>query len=505
MSRSKWKLMDGGRRSEKSAPMQVSGVALVLETGQLMKKYKNQVEEQEDFRLERNAAGRALGDRAGFARGVAISEIEPDSIAAELGLSVGDRLLEIDGVKASDILQLKRADLNPSMSITIASGDQITKYDIEKDISESLGLGFDAELFDGVNRCVNKCPFCFVDQLPPRVKGEANLRRTLYVRDDDFRLSFMHGHYITLTNLSDADFGRIVEENLSPLCVSVHATDPATRIKMVGNPSGGQIISRLEWLIERGITVNTQIVLCPGINDGAQLDQSIRELMALYPGVESMAIVPTGLTKFMPAERGLRTVRPDEAAQILDQITPYQQFARKKFGVKFVYGSDEMYLLAGRPMPRASFYDGFPQFANGVGTIRAFLDEVERVRKRKTKIGKAPKITLVTGELASPALNELASALTERNLAQASVATIQNTYWGGNVACAGLIMGSEILTQLKGCELGEMTFLPPDSIDNQRRTLDDLTLDVLSVQLGSQVRSDATGPAQLANFLGRAG
>ncbi len=469
-----------------------------------MKKYKNQVEEQEDFRLERNAAGRALGQGAGSGRGVEISEVEPDSIAEELGLQVGDRLLEIDGARATDILQLKRADLNETISLTIASGETVTKYDIEKDISESLGLGFDAELFDGVKRCVNKCPFCFVDQLPPRIKGETNLRRTLYVRDDDFRLSFMHGHYITLTNLSGADFTRIVEEKLSPLCVSVHATDPATRIKMVGNPSGGQIIERLQWLIERGITINSQIVLCPGINDGEQLDRSIRDLMELYPGVESMAIVPTGLTKFMPAERGLRTVRPDEAAQILDQITPYQQMARKKFGVKFVYGSDEMYLLAGRPMPRASFYDGFPQFANGVGTIRSFLDDVEKVRKRRQKVGKAPRITIVTGALASPALNELASALTERNLALANVATIENTYWGGNVACAGLIMGSEILTQLKGRDMGDMVFLPPDSIDNQRRTLDDLTLDVLSNQLGAPVRSDMHGPADLANFLGRA-
>ncbi|PQV63135.1 putative radical SAM enzyme, TIGR03279 family [Abditibacterium utsteinense] len=468
-----------------------------------MKKYKNQVEENEEIRIERNQEGRAGGDRESFARGVAISEIEPESIAFELGLAPGDRLLEIDGERARDVLQLKKADLGEKISLTVASGDVVTKYDIEKDISESLGLGFDSELFDGVRRCVNKCPFCFVDQLPPRVKGETNLRRTLYVRDDDYRLSFLHGHYITLTNLTDVDFERIIEEKLTPLCVSVHATDPATRIKMVGNPSGGQIIERLQFLIANGIQVNTQIVLCPEINDGEQLDRSISDLMALYPGVESMAIVPTGLTKFMPAERGLRTVRSDEAARILDQIEPYQKLAKKKFGVKFVYGSDEMYLLANRPMPRASFYDGYPQYANGVGTIRAFLDEVEKVRKRRAKTGKAPKITLVTGGLAAPAIRELAGALKERNLADASVAQIENTYWGGNVACAGLIMGSEILTQLKGRDLGEMTFLPPDSIDNHNRTLDDITLDVLSKQLGSAVRSDAHGPAQLANFFGR--
>lgn len=468
-----------------------------------MKKYKNQVEENEGFRLDRNEAGREIGDRENFARGVAIAEVEADSVAEELGLQVGDRLLEIDGQRARDVLQLKKADLGEKVTLTVASGDQITKYDIEKDVAESLGLGFDAELFDGVKRCTNKCPFCFVDQLPPRVKGAPNLRRTLYVRDDDYRLSFLHGHYITLTNLRDEDFERIIEEKLSPLCVSVHATDPETRIKMVGNPSGGQIMERLQFLIANGIQVNAQIVLCPEINDGEQLDRSISDLMTLYPGVESVAVVPAGLTKFMPEERGLRTVRPDEANVLLEQIKRFQVAARKRWGVRFVYGSDEMYLLAGQEMPRASFYDGYPQYANGVGTIRSFLDDVTKIRRRQQKTGVAPKITLVTGELAAPALRELAAALKDRNLADARVAEIKNTYWGGNVACAGLIMGSEVLTQLRGSDVGEMVFLPPDAVDNQNRMLDDVTLDMLSKQLGTVVRCDAAGPLQLATLLGR--
>ncbi|RYG71115.1 DUF512 domain-containing protein [bacterium] len=469
-----------------------------------MKKYKNQVEENEGFRIDRNVAGREAGDREAFTRGVAITEIEPDSVADELGLQVGDQLLEIDGVRARDVLQLKKADLGEKITLTIASGDVITQYDIEKDITESLGLGFDSELFDGVKRCANKCPFCFVDQLPPRIKGGNNLRRTLYVRDDDYRLSFLHGHYITLTNLKQEDYDRIIEEKLTPLCVSVHATDPATRIRLVGNASGGQIIERLKYLIDNGITVNSQIVLSPEINDGWILDKSIEDLMDLYPGVESMAVVPTGLTKFMPAERGLRTVRPDEADRILDQIEPYQKEARKRFGVKFVYGSDEMYLLAGRPMPSATFYDGYPQYANGVGTIRAFLDEIAKVRRRKMKIGRAPKITMVTGGLAAPAIRELADALRERNLADAQVAEIKNTYWGGNVACAGLIMGSELLTQLRGRDLGEMVFLPPDAIDGQKRTLDDIPVETLAKQWGTIVRHDAHGPSDMANIFGRA-
>ena len=229
------------------------------------RKYKNQVEEQELVRIERDEARRAAGLGDLMRQGVEISEIEPDSIAEELGLQPGDRLLEIDGQRARDIIQLKKADLNEIINLTVLTGDEIAQFDIEKDVVESIGIGVDSELFDGVTRCTNKCPFCFVDQLPPRVKGGDNLRRTLYVRDDDYRLSFLHGHYITLTNLKAHDYERIIEEKLTPLCVSVHATDPATRIKMVGNKTGGDIMERLKYLNDNGIRVNAQIVLMSGL------------------------------------------------------------------------------------------------------------------------------------------------------------------------------------------------------------------------------------------------
>jgi putative radical SAM enzyme (TIGR03279 family) len=468
-----------------------------------MKKYKNQVEENEGFRHQRNEAGREQGNREEYTRGVAIAEIEPGSVAEELGLVPGDHLVAIDGERARDVLQLKKADLRENVTLTISSGTGITHYQIEKDVAESLGIGVDAELFDGVKRCTNKCPFCFVDQLPPRVKGEENLRRTLYVRDDDFRLSFLHGHYITLTNLSDADFERIIEEKLSPLCVSVHATDPETRIRMVGNPTGGNIMERLRFLIDNGIQINAQIVLCPGINDRNQLDKSIEDLMSLYPGVESMAVVPVGLTRFMPQDRGMRVLTFNEARDVLRQLRPWQKMARDKWGINFVYASDEMYLLAGEDMPGASFYDGFPQYANGVGTIRSFLDDVSKLKRRKVQTGEAPRVTLVTGSLAAPALRTLAGVLKEKNIADAYVAEIQNTYWGGNVACAGLIMGQEVLAQLKDFDCGEYVFLPPDAVDNQGRMLDDITLEMMSRKLNTTVRCDAIGPVQLANILSR--
>jgi len=465
-----------------------------------MKKYKNQVEENEQSRIARNISRR----EGRPTRGATLTEIEPDSLAAELGIEVGSRLIQIDDKPVRDAIQLKMADVSERISLTVIQPNGTPQiFDIEKDAFEPLGFSSDAELFDGVTRCQNKCPFCFVDQLPPRIKNAPNLRRTLYVRDDDYRLSFLHGHYITLTNLSDEDYARIVEEKLSPLCVSVQATDPATRVKMLGNKSAGNIIERLEFLISHGIQINAQIVLCPGINDKEQLNRSVRDLMKLWPGVESVAVVPVGLTKFMPENRGMQVVKPDEAREILAQLKPLQKECSAKFGARFVYASDEVYFLAGQDLPRASFYDGFPQYANGVGITRAFLDEVNQLRRKKVRpnSGVLSKITLVTGSLAAPALRELASAITEKGLAQARVAEIKNTFWGGNVACAGLLMGEEVLQQLRNEERADTIFLPPDAVDNQNRMLDDITLSQMSAELKTDVRCDATGPLHLAQLL----
>jgi putative radical SAM enzyme (TIGR03279 family) len=475
-----------------------------------MKKYKNQVEENEQFRIDRNETERILGlrgrpsDGGRRTEGAVLTEIERGSIAEELGIEAGARLIQINDKPVRDAIQLRMADVSERISLTVIQPNgQPQIYDIEKDAFEPLGMGTDAELFDGVTRCKNKCPFCFVDQLPPRLKQAKNLRRTLYVRDDDYRLSFMHGHYITLTNLSDQDYQRIIEEKLSPLCVSVQATDPATRIRMLGNSSAGDIMDRLKFLIDNGIQINAQIVLCPGINDEEQLDRSVSDLMTLWPGVESVAVVPVGLTKFMPSDRGMHVVKPDEARRIVAQLKPWQAKCQDQLDSRFVYASDEMYLLAGIPMPPAPFYDDFPQYTNGVGLIRAFIDEVQKVRRRKYRtLGhNAPRITIVTGSLAAPSLRKLASALTEKNLAKAEVVEVVNTFWGGNVACAGLLMGEEVLSQLRGRDIGDYLFLPPDAVDNQNRMLDDINLTQISQELGVKVRCDATGPIQMADLL----
>ncbi len=486
---------------------------MLLHPSNVIKKYKNQVEENEDVRIARNQNERATATRPANARakdggrrteGAILTEIEAGSIAEELGLQAGDRVLEINDKPVRDAIQLKMADASERVTLTVLQNGQAQIFDIEKDTFEPIGMSANAELFDGVTRCQNKCPFCFVDQLPPRIKNAKNLRRTLYVRDDDYRLSFLHGHYITLTNLSDDDYARIIEEKLSPLCVSVQATDPATRIKMLGNKSAGDIMERLRFLIENGIQINAQIVLCPEINDRAQLDNSIEDLMTLWPGVESVAVVPVGLTKFMPDNRGMRTVRSEEARQIIEQIKPHQTRCQEKLGARFVYASDEMYLLSGDALPPTKFYDGFPQYANGVGLMRSFLDDVNKVRRRKYRVLDSqtrPKITLVTGSLAAPALRQLADALNERGLAQARVREVVNTFWGGNVACAGLLMGEEVLDQLRGEDCGDLIFLPPDAVDAKGRMLDDITIAEMSAQLKTPIRHDAHGPLDLADLL----
>lgn len=469
---------------------------------EVLKKYKNQVEENEAVRIGRNA-------NTQLRRGAIIAEVAAGSIAEELGIRPGEALLEINDEKARDAIQLKLADAGENVTLTLIGEDgQTHRYEIEKDAFEPLGIFINAELFDGVTRCTNKCPFCFVDALPPRVKsaqlplGQSNLRRTLYVRDDDFRLSFLHGHYITLTNLKDEDYARIINEKLSPLCVSVHATDPATRIKMVGNKSGGDILQRLEYLIENGITVNAQIVLCPGMNDGEILERSINDLKKLWPGVESLAVVPIGLTKYLPASRGLSSVAPAIAREVLKQLKPHQKECAQNFGAHWVYASDEMYLLANERVPSAGFYDGYPQFANGVGVIRSFRDEIKLLRRRQPRIkNQSPRITMVTGKLAAPVLRELAQVLDEKNLAQANIIEIESTFWGGNVACAGLVMAQEILAQVNPAEVGDFLFLPPDAVDAQNRMLDDVTLEELGVKLNTLARCDANGPLQMAAIL----
>jgi NifB/MoaA-like Fe-S oxidoreductase len=373
-----------------------------------------------------------------------------------------------------------------------------------------------------IRRCTNKCEFCFVTQSP------RGMRRTVYIKDDDYRYSFLFGHFVTLTNLKDQDWERIEEQHLSPLYVSVHATELELRRKLLVKKDAPDVLEQIRWLGERGIAVHTQLVLLPGLNDGFHLETSLRDLTDLFPTVQSVSLVPIGLTRFHPGK--LRTYRPDEATPILDQVEPWRDRCRRELGLTFIYPSDEWYLLAERRVPPAAEYDGFGQIENGVGMVRHFLDEWDRIKyqisnrkyqisntkyqipngKSKTPNPQSPTLrlgsgrvsnlqgsraTLVCGELAAPVLRQVVDELNELTGSQVRVVPIVNN-WYGVVTVSGLLTGRDVVEKLKGGVgtgdntpvPGEMVLLPRVMFDNSGQvTLDDMTPDQIQAALGTPV------------------
>ncbi len=437
-------------------------------------------------------------------KGAFVVSVETGSIAEEVGIVPGTELLLIDGEPPRDAIDFQWAEAMPSLTLTVRSPDGVEReIEIEKDADEPLGISFATDLFDGLKRCNNHCPFCFLDQLP---KG---LRRTLYVKDDDYRLSFLYGHYVTLTNMKEKDFERILQLRLSPLYVSVHATAPEVRRRCLGNPKAAPIVPILRRLIDGGIELHTQVVLTPGINDGEALTQTVRDLASLFPGVQSLSIVPVGLTKFMPAQRGLRLVSSEEARQVIQQVHTWQRTFRPKFGVNFVYASDEMYLLAGEQLPAAAAYDEYPQYSNGVGMARVFLDELAEVKGSGFRVqgsGKishpsSPRVTLVTGALAAPFVQQLSDFLNESGIATSQVFVIRNDTLGETCTVAGLLTGQDILHQLRGRELGDIVFLPRYAVNEEGSFLDEMTVAQLEQELGVKCNASTYGPRGVVESL----
>ena len=303
-----------------------------------------------------------------------ISAVRRNSLAENAGIKAGEKLCAVNGVSVHDIIELSYLVADEQIVLTIEDSEcRQRQIVIEKYTDEELGLEFEAAVFDGVTTCYNNCVFCFVDQMIP------GMRESLYVRDDDYRLSFLYGNFITLTNMKEEDFEQIIKTHMSPLYISVHATRPEVRCQMMNNRFAGELMSKINRLVEAGISIHTQIVCCPGYNDGEVLEQTYRDLEALAPMVETMAVVPVGITKHREHLTPMRLFSKPEAAAIVDKVTVWQQECREKFGKSFVYLGDEFYLLAEKQLPDASWYDGFPQIENGIGLSRSFIDEWQQI------------------------------------------------------------------------------------------------------------------------------
>ena len=423
-----------------------------------------------------------------------IKEIIPHSIAEELEIMPGDRVLAINGQKIEDIFdyQFLTEDTYVEVLIENEQGEQwIAEVDKEED--EDLGIIFDNGLMDEYRSCHNKCIFCFIDQMPQ------GMRDTLYFKDDDSRLSFLQGNYVTLTNMSEHDIDRIIQYHLSPINISFQTMNPHLRCKMLNNRFAGEALKKVDRLYEAGISMNGQIVLCKGVNDGEELSFSIRELMKYLPHLQSVSVVPVGLTKFREGLYPLEPFTEDDAVKVLDLICDFQEQIYKEHGIHFVHASDEWYIMAGRELPREESYDGYLQLENGVGMLRLMLSEFEeglqRLQTEKQRISERltthpRRISLVTGMLAAPYIEKMAQRLMEElSCLTIKVYAIRNDFFGEMITVSGLLTGQDIIAQLTGQDLGEILLLPQNVLRSGEDVfLDDVTVSQLEKAL--QVRTD---------------
>jgi putative radical SAM enzyme (TIGR03279 family) len=411
--------------------------------------------------------------------------VEPGSIADELELEAGDRLVAINDRAVADLIDVEVASRQEELKIEVLKQDgECWQLDFEKDADEPLGLEFP---HPEPNQCGNNCIFCFVHQLP------RGLRKTLYVKDEDYRFSYLYGAYVTLTNIDEADIRRITEQRLSPLYVSVHATDEALRRRLLGR-SGPPIRELLQRLTAAGIELHTQIVLCPGINDGAALRQTIEELYALYPGVRSLAVVPVGLTRYRQSLPPLRLPSSDEAVAVLDLLQGYQQRFLVAGGSRFVFAADEFYLRAQRPFPELEAYEDLSQLENGVGMIPLFRHEAGQVLEEAEPLC-ARSVSTITGVSAAAEVQQFVAALAEKTGVRILLHLIRNEFFGERVSVAGLLAGRDVLQQLRGRELGEVLLIPDVMLkEGEDVFLDDLSLLDLERELGLRVEKIASNP-----------
>lgn len=484
--------------------------------------------------------------------GGSIRRIQPGSIADDLGLRPGDVVWAVGDLRLRDVIDYRFAIADEQIELYVRGADGDVVYEIEKDPDEDLGIEFTEPLFDRLRTCNNKCPFCFLTQMP------RGMRKTLYLKDDDYRLSFLYANFVTLTNLTESDWQRIEQQHLSPLHISIHATDRALRAVLLGKPDVPDVLAQIRRLGAAGITVHTQVVACPGLNDGAALHRTVRDLAALYPVVQSIAVVPVGLTKFRFARKQPPTIRaaiqvhetpewidtnwerqplwsdgvaqarpaidaadlgfcarlgaatdvplrcytPDEAAHVIDLLQPYSAHYRRELGVHLVYPSDEFYLLCGRDLPPADFYDGYPQYSNGVGMTRDFLDTWVRAHQRlPARLPQPARLALVCGTLIAPTMRAVVERLVRVAGLDVQLLPVVNQFFGETVTVSGLLMGQDVVPVLRtsGCT---HAILPRVMFDHKGvRTLDEYTPDGIAAEAGLQQVYIAGDPEELVRAI----
>ena len=433
---------------------------------------------------------------------IEIEGIKSNSIAEEVDLEVGDKLVKIDGQVLNDYIDYKFLVADNFLELEVVKHNgEYWIIEIEKDYDQELGIEFSDIVFDGLKTCHNNCIFCFVDQMPD------GCRNTLSLKDDDYRFSFLKGSYTTLTNLSTEEFNRIKRMHLSPINISVHSTNSKVRKKMLNNKQAGKILEQIKELIAAGIEVNTQIVLCPGINDGQYLEQTIKELGELGPQLNSLAIVPVGLTKYREGLADLRSFTSKEAAAVIDLVEAYQEEFKQDKGSNFVYLADEFYLLADRKIPERKYYNGFPQLENGVGMVRLLRDEFAELEPSlPNKLAEERTVSLITGELGFKSLQPIIAKLNKITNLEVQPLVIENDFFGSQVTVTGLLTGQDVLKQLNKQEtdLGDLVLVPEILLNDDDLFLDDLTWQEFKSKASeTAVRVDTTAEDLIEKVLGK--
>lgn len=413
---------------------------------------------------------------------VTITSVKKGSRAYRAGIEVGDRLVKINGNEINDVLDYRFYLTDTELLIEIERNGERNEALIKKGEHDDIGLDFETPLMDKKHSCKNKCVFCFIDQLP---KG---MRESLYFKDDDSRLSFLHGNYVTLTNMTDADIDRIIKMHISPINISVHTTNPELRCKMMSNKRAGYVLDYIKRLADAGIKIEAQIVLCKGLNDGEELDRTMHDLAAMYPAVQSVSVVPAGLTKYREGLYPLEPFDREDCREVLKQVNSFAQKCYDFYGSRVIFCSDEFYIKAGLPMPPEDFYEGYPQLDNGVGMVTSmkteFMREIEYIDDYKKDFTPKHK-SLATGRAAYPLIAHMARILCEIVPGlTVDVYLIENNFFGENITVAGLITGKDLAEQLAGEELGDELLLPEVMLrDGEDVFLCGMTLDELSEKL----------------------